>query len=140
MFCFLSLIPLFPIASLANLDAVSASNALFSDLLLILEKQIAASGYIPFLQTWLNQSPITFALVSGLLPPAVAGIFGSFIPILMRWLSRYMGASTHTSLDRIVIARYFGFLVISQLIFFTVIGVIFSKYNAEFCPIPPNDT
>ncbi|KJA28921.1 hypothetical protein HYPSUDRAFT_128668 [Hypholoma sublateritium FD-334 SS-4] len=115
LFCFLSLIPLFPIASLANLDSVT-------------------SGYIPFLQTWLKRSPITFTLVSGLLPPAVAGIFGSFVPVLMRWLSRYMGASTHTRLDRIVIARYFGFLVISQLVFFTVIGVVFSKYSFIFGP------
>lgn len=51
----------------------------------------------------------------------------------MRWLSKYMGASTHSSLDRIVIARYFTFLVISQLVFFTVIGVIFSEYIAMSC-------
>lgn len=37
-----------------------------------------------------------------------------------------MGALTHSKLDRAVIARYFTFLVISQLVIFTLIGVIFS--------------
>jgi len=38
-----------------------------------------------------------------------------------------MGALTHSKLDRAVVARYFAFLVISQLIIFTLIGVIFSE-------------
>lgn len=48
--------------------------------------------------------------------------------MMMRWLSQYMGSTTHSRLDRAVIARYFAFLVISQLIIFTLIGVIFSKW------------
>lgn len=44
----------------------------------------------------------------------------------MRRLSKYMGAFTHSHLDRAVIARYFAFLVISQLLIFTLIGVGFS--------------
>lgn len=47
----------------------------------------------------------------------------------MRWLTQYMGALTHSKLDRAVIARYFAFLVISQLVIFTLLGVIFSKYS-----------
>ena len=39
---------------------------------------------------------------------------------------QYMGALTHSRLDRAVVARYFAFLVISQLVVFTLIGVIFS--------------
>jgi len=39
-----------------------------------------------------------------------------------------MGASTYTRLDRVVIARYFGFTVVSQLIIFTFIGVIYSEH------------
>jgi hypothetical protein len=38
-----------------------------------------------------------------------------------------MGALTHSRLDRAVVARYFAFLVVSQLIIFTLIGVIFSE-------------
>ncbi|KAJ3514492.1 hypothetical protein NLJ89_g2352 [Agrocybe chaxingu] len=107
LFCILSLIPLFPIASLANLTA------------------LAESGYIPFLQSWVASSATTYTLVSGIVPPAVAAIFSYFLPQLMRWLSKYMGATTHSALDRVVIARYFAFTVISQMIIFTVIGVIF---------------
>ncbi|KAF9565599.1 DUF221-domain-containing protein [Agrocybe pediades] len=107
LFCLMSLVPLFPVASLANLDA------------------LAQTGWIPFLQTWINVSPITYSLVSGFLPPAISAAVGYFIPRLMRWLSKRMGAITHSSLDRLVIARYFAFLIISQLIIFTVLGVIF---------------
>jgi len=39
-----------------------------------------------------------------------------------------MGALTHSRLDRAVVARYFAFLVVSQLIVFTLIGVIFSEF------------
>ncbi|KAF8967961.1 hypothetical protein BDZ97DRAFT_1916530 [Flammula alnicola] len=81
----------------------------------------------PFYTKWSIASPATYSLVSGLLPPTVAAIFGSFLPGLMRWLSKYMGATTYSSLDRIVIARYFAFLFVSQLIFFTVIGVLFNS-------------
>ena len=43
-----------------------------------------------------------------------------------------MGALTRSKLDRAVIARYFSFLIISQLIIFTLIGVIFSKLPFRF--------
>jgi len=45
----------------------------------------------------------------------------------MRWLTKYMAALTRSKLDRAVVARYFSFLIISQLIVFTLIGVIFSS-------------
>ncbi|KAJ6624302.1 hypothetical protein B0H10DRAFT_2006745 [Mycena sp. CBHHK59/15] len=106
--CFLSLIPLFLVAILANLDAVTAT------------------GYLPFLQAWSGHSQITFAMVSGVVPPAISGIFTVFLPRVMRWLGKYQGALTHARLDRAVVARYFAFLVISQLIVFTLIGVVFN--------------
>jgi hypothetical protein len=105
--CFFNTFPLFVISILANLASLTA--------------------YVPFLQSWADESPTTFAIVSGVLPPAVSAIFGFFLPILMRWLSQYMGALTHSRLDRAVIARYFAFLVVSQLVIFTLIGVIFNS-------------
>ncbi|KAJ7076822.1 DUF221-domain-containing protein [Mycena belliarum] len=107
--CFLSLIPLLLVAALANLDGV------------------AAAGYLPFLQSWSGNSSFTFAIVSGVVPPAVSGIFTVFLPRIMRWLGKYQGAPTHARLDRAVVARYFAFLVISQLIVFTLIGVILNS-------------
>jgi calcium permeable stress-gated cation channel len=47
------------------------------------------------------------------------------LPKIMRWLSRYQGAITHSRLDRAVVARYFAFLIISQLVIFSLLGVGF---------------
>jgi hypothetical protein len=85
------------------------------------------TAYVPFLQSWSVASPDSFAVVSGVLPPAVSGLFAFFLPIIMRWLSQFMGALTQSYMDRAVVARYFAFLVISQLIIFTLISVVFSK-------------
>ncbi|KAF8161319.1 hypothetical protein B0H34DRAFT_840484 [Crassisporium funariophilum] len=105
--CFFNTAPLLVISVLANLNSVRA--------------------YVPFLNDWFVQSPGSFAFVSGVLPPAVSGLFGFFLPIVMRWLTKYMGALTHSKLDRAVVARYFAFLIISQLVIFTLIGVIFNS-------------
>ncbi|EIN06583.1 DUF221-domain-containing protein [Punctularia strigosozonata HHB-11173 SS5] len=103
--CFINTIPLFVISILANLTAISNSVA--------------------FLGQWKSASPNTFAIVSGILPPAVSALFGYLLPVIMRWLSQYQGALTTSRLDRAVVARYFAFLVISQLVIFTLIGVGF---------------
>ncbi|KAG6920196.1 hypothetical protein DXG01_004965 [Tephrocybe rancida] len=105
--CFFNTVPLFIISVLANLESLRV--------------------YVPFLDSWANASPGTFAFISGVLPPSVSGLFGFFLPIIMRWLTQYMGALTHSKLDRSVVARYFSFLVISQLVIFTLIGVIFNS-------------
>ncbi|KAF9047436.1 hypothetical protein BJ165DRAFT_1102024 [Panaeolus papilionaceus] len=105
--CFFNTVPLLVISFLANLNQIR--------------------GYIKFLDDWAKSSPSSFAVVSGVLPPAVSGFFGFFLPIIMRWLTKYMGALTHSKLDRAVIARYFTFLIISQLVIFTLIGVIFQS-------------
>jgi hypothetical protein len=84
------------------------------------------TSFVPFLQNWRQSSQASFNIVSGVLPPAVSAFFGFFLPIMMRWLSRYQGALMQSRLDRAVVARYFAFLVISQLIIFTLIGVGFS--------------
>ncbi|KAJ3800110.1 hypothetical protein GGU11DRAFT_774654 [Lentinula aff. detonsa] len=104
--CFFNTVPLFIISVLANLNSIRS--------------------FVPFLRSWASASPSTFALVSGVLPPTVSGIFGFFLPVIMRWLSQFMGALTHSKLDRQVISHYFTFLVISQLVVFTLIGVIFN--------------
>jgi len=104
--CFFNTVPLFVISVLANLDQIKT--------------------YVSFLNKWAIASPSSFAVVSGVLPPTVSGVFGFFLPIIMRWLSQFMGGLTHSKLDRQVIGHYFAFLIISQLIVFTLIGVIFN--------------
>jgi hypothetical protein len=105
--CSFNTVPLFVISILANLTPLAA--------------------YVPFLDDWSKESPSSFAIVSGVLPPAVSAFFGFFLPIIMRKLTQFMGALTHSRLDRAVVARYFAFLVISQLVIFTLIGVIFNS-------------
>ncbi|KAG8907252.1 hypothetical protein FRB99_004946 [Tulasnella sp. 403] len=101
--CFFNTIPLLVISLLANLTALTQ--------------------FVPFLENWLTNSRFTFSLASGILPPAVSSIFGYVLPVLMRKLSKYQGALTRTRLDRAVVARYFAFLIISQLFIFSMIGV-----------------
>ncbi|KZT21456.1 DUF221-domain-containing protein [Neolentinus lepideus HHB14362 ss-1] len=107
--CFFNTVPLFAISILANLSSIST--------------------YVPFLKAWADNSETSFAIISGVLPPTVSAFFGYFLPVLMRWLTRYMGAHTHSRLDRAVVARYFAFLVISQLVVFTLIGVAFKSIS-----------
>jgi hypothetical protein len=92
-------------------------------------------SFVPFVRKWNDSSPTSFAVVAGVLPPAVSGFFSFFMPIIVRWLSHYQGSLTQSRLDRAVVGRYFAFLVLSQLIVFTLIGVIFSEYNL-FSPRP----
>lgn len=63
----------------------------------------------------------------GVLPPSISALFGFFFPIIMRKISEYQGAITHSRLDRAVVARYFAFLVISQFFIFSLLGVAFRK-------------
>lgn len=106
--CFLNTIPLSVISILANLSSIAA--------------------YVGFLRNWQGTNQTTFTIVSGILPPAVSALFGYLLPIIIRALSRYQGALTQSRLDRAIVARYFAFLVISQLVIFTLIGVGFSEY------------
>ncbi|KAG9312116.1 hypothetical protein JVU11DRAFT_7403 [Chiua virens] len=103
--CFFNTIPLFFISILANLTTLTA--------------------FVPFLAQWSKTSSGSFAFISGVLPPAISALFGFFLPIIMRWITRLQGAQTNSRLDRAVVARYFAFLVISQLVIFTLFGVGF---------------
>lgn len=107
LIAFLNTVPLFVLSILANLSSIAS--------------------FVPFFENWQQSSPTSFNIVSGVLPPAVSAFFGFFLPIMMRWISQYQGALTQSRLDRAVVARYFAFLVISQLIIFTLIGVVFNS-------------
>jgi calcium permeable stress-gated cation channel len=84
------------------------------------------SGLIPFLDSWAQYSPGTFNYISGLLPPIAYKLFDSFFMAMVFRLSRYQGSATGSSLQSSILARYFAFSVISELIIFTLIGATFS--------------
>lgn len=109
------------------LIAVCAFNTVPLLIISILANLSSLTTFVPFLESWSETSPDSFTFISGVLPPAVSALFGWALPIIMRKLTKYMGAYTHSRMDRAVVARYFAFLVISQLIIFTLIGVIFNS-------------
>ncbi|EJT96751.1 DUF221-domain-containing protein [Dacryopinax primogenitus] len=109
--CFFNTIPLLAISALANLAALTQIPGL------------------EFLDKWQSASNITFSIVSGVLPPAVSGIFSYFLPIIMRRLAKYSGTITRSSTDAQVVARYYAFLVISQFLIFSLIGVGFDAVS-----------
>lgn len=82
---------------------------------------------LSFLKTWQDLSGWTFAAVAALVPPAISGIMGFFLPILMRKLAKYRGERTRTQLDKVVTGQYFAFLIVSQFIVFTLIGVLITS-------------
>lgn len=83
-------IPLLIISVLANLDAVRVSTLAPA---LRVDSHPQLAKYVKFLLKWKAASNWTFVVVSGVLPPAISGIFGFFLPIIMRWLTRVF---THT--------------------------------------------
>ncbi|WVN89065.1 uncharacterized protein L203_104281 [Cryptococcus depauperatus CBS 7841] len=107
--CFLNTVPLLVVSLLANLSSLAV--------------------YVSFLESWKDAGGWgnwTFSLVSGILPSAVSALFGYLLPHIMRKISKYQGAPTRSRLDRAVTARYFFFMIISTLIIFSLLGVVYT--------------
>ncbi|EST04468.1 protein of unknown function DUF4463 [Kalmanozyma brasiliensis GHG001] len=83
-------------------------------------------SWLGWLKDWQSSSSFTFAAVSGLGAPIIMGIASFFFPLAMRRIAKYRGIQTRYRLDRLLVGQYFGFLVISQFLFFSLIGVILS--------------
>ncbi|ORX40793.1 hypothetical protein BD324DRAFT_575027 [Kockovaella imperatae] len=107
--CFLNTIPLLVVSLLANLSSLTV--------------------FVPFLESWSQAGQWgnwTFSLVSGVLPSVISFIFGYLLPIIIRRISKYQGAPTRSRLDRATTARYFAFIIISNLIIFSLLGVLYN--------------
>jgi hypothetical protein len=107
--CFLNTIPLLFVSLLANLSSLTL--------------------YVDFLGRWQNAGSVgnwTFSVVSGVLPSVVQAIFGYLLPYIIRRISKYQGAATRTRLDRAVTARYFFFIIVSNLMIFSLLGVVYN--------------
>ena len=119
----LSLIPLFAISFLANMYSVCIMPFSYGILLIVNAK---AANFVPFLANWEQASLVTFNIASSVLPPVAYRLFDfAFANIIFR-LCQYKGAATRSRLQNAILARQFAFLVISELIIFTLIGVGFS--------------
>lgn len=76
-----------------------------------------------------------FSVISGVLPSVVSALFGYFLPIILRRISKYQGAPTRSRLERAVSARYFFFIILSNLFIFSLLGVIYSSIAAVVAQI-----
>lgn len=109
LICFFNTVPLLVVSFLANLSSLTV--------------------YVDFLGRWQNAGSVgnwTFSVVSGVLPSVVQAAFGYILPYIIRRISKYQGAPTRTRLDRAVTARYFFFIIISNLVIFSLLGVVYN--------------
>ncbi|OCF35877.1 hypothetical protein I316_02370 [Kwoniella heveanensis BCC8398] len=107
--CFVYTVPLLVVSLLANLSALTV--------------------YVGFLRTWKDAGQWgnwTFSLVSGILPSVISAGFGYLLPFIMRRISKYQGAPTRSRLDRAVTARYFFFMIICNLVIYSLLSVIYT--------------
>nr|XP_018259836.1 uncharacterized protein I303_07907 [Kwoniella dejecticola CBS 10117]OBR81994.1 hypothetical protein I303_07907 [Kwoniella dejecticola CBS 10117] len=107
--CFFYTVPLLVVSLLANLSALTL--------------------WVGFLDTWKNAGQWgnwTFSLVSGILPSVISAGFGYFLPFIMRRISKYQGATTRSRLDRAVTARYFFFMIICNLVIYSLLSVVYT--------------
>lgn len=116
--CFFYTIPLLFVATLANLSSLTV--------------------FVPFLERWQSSSSFgnwTFSLISGVLPSVVSAVFGYFLPIIIRRISKYQGAATRSRLDRAVSARYFFFVILANLFIFTLFGTLYAAVATAIAQI-----
>ena len=84
---------------------------------------LTSISWLGWLKSWEDASSWSFAAVSGLGAPIIMGLASFFFPIAMRRIAKYRGIQTRYKLDRILVGQLFAFLVISQFIVFSLIGV-----------------
>ncbi|WVQ78130.1 hypothetical protein IAT38_000211 [Cryptococcus sp. DSM 104549] len=69
-----------------------------------------------------------FTVLAGVLPATIAAMFSYVLPYIMRALSRWSGALTRGQLDKAVIRQLFIFLLVSNFIVFSLLGVLYETY------------
>lgn len=105
----------------------------------LIAQMASFTGALPFLQAWENASTWSFNVVAGLVPPAISGLFGYFLPILMRKIAKYRGEQTRTKLDKVVTGQFFAFLVVSQFLIFSLIGIFITSVATVVSEIVAHD-
>ncbi|WFD06185.1 hypothetical protein MVES1_001527 [Malassezia vespertilionis] len=98
------LIPLLVAAAISNLNSLAVS--------------------VPFLRSWEQANQFSFAAVSGILPALISGGVALFIPHAMRSIAIFRGVRTRESRYVALVSQYFGFLMLAQFLFFSLISVI----------------
>ncbi|WRT66921.1 uncharacterized protein IL334_003886 [Kwoniella shivajii] len=68
-----------------------------------------------------------FNILKGALPAIVAALFSLLLPYILRILNRWSGAFTRGQLDKDQIRQLFIFLVVSNFIVFSLLGVLYES-------------
>jgi calcium permeable stress-gated cation channel len=72
------------------------------------------------------------------IPPALSVLLQLVLPIVIRSIAKGQGSITHSKLDRAVLGRYTGFLIISQFFIFSLLGVFFNLISEVVTEIGDN--
>lgn len=76
-------------------------------------------------QVELNRHPRFWAVVQGILAPALTSLFYYFLPIIFRRLSIKAGDQTKTSRERHVTSQLYSFFVFNNLFVFSLFSAVF---------------
>lgn len=104
-----------------------APNALIAVFL----SNLSNLGHVwPAFQTELTRDPKTWAVVQGVLAPAITSLFYFFLPSIFRRLSMRAGDVTKTSRERHVVHKLYAFFVFNNLIVFSLFAAVWSYITA----------
>ncbi|KAH7139423.1 hypothetical protein B0J11DRAFT_42884 [Dendryphion nanum] len=84
----------------------------------------------PYFATELGKNPKFWAVVQGILAPALSSLFYYFLPIIFRRLSIKSGDFTKTSRERHVIHQLYAFFVFNNLFVFSLFAAVFGFVTA----------
>ena len=84
----------------------------------------------PGFQKQLEKHRIAWAIVQGLLAPAITSAFYLVLPIIFRRLSIQAGDSTKTSRERHVIHNLYAFFVFNNLVIFSIFSAVWYYISA----------
>jgi len=118
VFCFFYTIPLLAVALLANLGALSA--------------------YVKFIRDWQDDYSWLFSAFVGVVPSLLTFMLQLILPVVIRKITSYQGALTHSQADRTVTARYSAFLLITQFFVFSLFGVAFQIASQIYLELSGN--
>lgn len=99
-------------------------------LIAIFLSKLSNLGHLwPYFQTELSKNPKFWALVQGLLAPALTSLFYYLLPIIFRRLSINSGDTTKTSRERHVTAQLYTFFVFNNLLVFSLFSAVFGMVS-----------
>lgn len=95
-------------------------------LIAVFLSKLSNLGFVwPAFQVELNRDPKSWAIVQGILAPALTSLFYYVLPIFFRRLSIKAGDVTKTSRERHVTAQLYSFFVFNNLFVFSLFSAVF---------------